>query len=404
LNLLLKLGLVILAGLIGGKIARHFKLPDVTGYLIAGLFLGGSFLQLVSEQDIDSLGIISELALAVIAFSIGSEFVVKEMKKLGKAVFIITLAEVIGAVIVVFTVVYYIFQQSFVFSIIIASMSAATAPAATLMVIRQFRARGPLTQTILPVVALDDVFGIIAFGLAVSVAKIVTGGSDQPLALMVTKPFIEIFASLLLGCVFGVILTYACKFAPDNEVLLGLILAVIGITTGIANWLGLSALLACIMVGTMVVNLKHNPNRVFSSLNNFTPPLYLLFFTLAGASLDLRILASVGFLGVGYILARMGGKMAGAWAGAKISASPDVIRKYLGLALLPQGGISIGLTVIVRQMFPEQAEAIATIIMFSVLVYETTGPIFAKIAIQKAGEVGGMDRKPDHTPEAVALK
>lgn len=393
MNILLKLGLVILAGLVGGKVARFFKLPDVTGYLLAGLFLGGSFLGLVSEQDISALEIISELALAVIAFSIGSEFIVKEMKKLGKAIFIITLAEVIGAVVVVFSVVYYLFQQNFVFSIIIASMSAATAPAATLMVIRQFRARGPLTQTILPVVALDDVFGIIIFGLAVSVAKIVTGVSEQPLAIMIVKPFIEIAGSLLLGSVFGLILAYACKFAPDNESLLGLILAVIGLTTGIANWLGFSPLLACIMIGTMVVNLKHNPNRVFSSLNGFTPPLYLLFFTLAGASLDLRILASVGFLGVGYILARICGKMAGAWAGAKIASSPDVIRKYLGLALLPQGGISIGLTVIVRQMFPEQAEAIATIIMFSVLVYETTGPIFAKIAIQKAGEVDGLNKK-----------
>lgn len=397
MNTLFKISIVIIVGLLGGKVARRFKLPNVTGYLIAGLLLGPSFFKLISEQDTKSFAIISEFALAGIAFSIGNEFVVKDILKLGKSIVVITLAEVVGAIGFVFAVTYFLFQQPFAFSIVIASMSAATAPAATLMVIRQYRARGPLTQAILPVVALDDVFGIVAFGIAMSLAKITTGVTEYTFIQMLTQPFVEIIGSLLLGGLAGLVLVFVANKASDKEELLGIVLAIIAGTTGLANWLGLSSLLACIMVGTVLVNLKPNSSRVFLTLNDFTPPVYLLFFTLAGASLDLSILATVGLLGLAYIVARAAGKMVGAWIGAKAVDAPDVIRKYLGLALLPQGGISIGLSVIVRQQLPEYAVAITTVIMFSVLVYETSGPIFAKIAIQKAGEIGGMDRKEAHS-------
>ena len=179
MGVLLKLGIVLVAGLIGGRLARMVKLPEVTGYLLSGLFLGPSLFNLISAADSASFSVISDVALAAIAFSIGSEFLVKDMKKLGKAIVIITLLEVVGAVFVVFFVVYVLFGQPFALAIVIASMSAATAPAATLMVIRQYRASGPLSKTILPVVALDDVFGIVAFGIAMSVAKLTMGGTGQ---------------------------------------------------------------------------------------------------------------------------------------------------------------------------------------------------------------------------------
>lgn len=403
LDTLFKLGIVIVVGLLGGKLARKFKLPNVTGYLLAGLLLGPSFFKLISNQDTQAFSIISEFALACIAFSIGNEFVIKELRKLGKSIVIITFAEVIGAIGIVFFVTYVIFKQPFAFSIVIASMSAATAPAATLMVMRQYRARGPLTQTILPVVALDDVYGIIAFGIAISLAKITTGGANYSILQMFTQPLVEVVGSLVLGAIMGFLLVLTAGKASDKEELLSLVLAVIAATTGMANWLNLSSLLACIMVGTMLVNLKPNPSRVFLALNDFTPPVYLLFFTLAGASLDLSILFAVGLLGIAYIFARAAGKMLGAWVGAKSVNAPDTVRKYLGLALLPQGGISIGLSVLVRQQLPEYAVAITTIIMFSVLVYETTGPIFAKIAIDQAGEIGGMDRAENQGPVQVSI-
>ena len=188
LSLLFKISVLLLAGTIGGKVAGRFKLPNVSGYLVAGLLLGPSFIKYVNAGDIDSFSVISELALAIIAFTIGSEFVIKDMLKLGKSIMIITLAEVVGAVVLVFCIMYFLFNQSFAFSIVIASMSASTAPAATLLVMRQYRAHGPLTKTIIPVVALDDVFGI-CIGIAIALAKISLGNQDLSRFQMFAGPF-----------------------------------------------------------------------------------------------------------------------------------------------------------------------------------------------------------------------
>lgn len=392
MDVLLKIGIVLAVGLVGGKIARIFKLPNVSGYLVAGLFLGPSFFKLITAQDMESLQVINEVALAILAFSIGSEFVIKDMLKLGKSIVVITLLEVIGAVAVVFALMYFVFGQPFAFSILIASMSAATAPAATLLVIRQYRADGPLTRTLLPVVALDDVFGIIVFGIALSIARISVGNTDSSLFQMLSQPVIEIVGALALGALLGLLLAWVGKKATDRDELQGIALGAIAVATGLSNYLGFSALLTNIMMGTVLVNVMRHSTRVFTSVNDFVSPVYILFFTLAGASLDLRILMSVGIMGIGYIIARAAGKIIGTMIGAKMANAPETVTKYLGFALLPQGGISIGLSVLVRQFVPEYAVAITTIIMFSVLVYESTGPIFAKIAIQKAGEIGGMDR------------
>ena len=395
LNLLFKICIVLLIGTIGGKIANLLKLPNVSGYLVAGLFLGPSFFHYVTSADTDSFSIISELALSIIAFTIGSEFIIKDMLKLGKSIVIITFAEVVGAVALVFCVMFYLFNQPFAFSIVIAAMSAATAPAATLLVIRQFRANGPLTRTVLPVVALDDVFGIIAFGVAMSLAKMSVDNQTASTSIykMFSEPFLEIGGSILLGLILGFILTIITKKAKGRDELQVISLAFIGIATGLSNYLGFSSLLTCIMMGSTLVNVLHKSSRVFDSVGDFASPVYVLFFTLAGASLNLSIFAQVGLMGVAYICARAGGKMIGAWIGAKSVKADDVIQKYLGLTLLPQGGISIGLIVLVRQQLPEYAAAISTIIMFSVLIYEVSGPIFSKIAIQKAGEINGMEKK-----------
>lgn len=401
MNLLLKISIVMLVGIMGGKVARIFKLPNVSGYLVAGLFLGPSFFKFISSYDMESFSVINELALAAIAFSIGNEFVIKDMLKLGKTIVIITLAEVIGAVVIVFTVMYYLLNQPFAFSIVIASMSAATAPAATLLVIRQFKAHGPLTKTILPVVALDDVFGIIVFGIAMALAKLSRGQQDFSVVQILSGLVIEIGGSILLGLVMGLILALIAKQSSNRDELQAATLMSIGISTGISIVLGLSPLLTCIVMGTMIVNISKKSRRVFDSIDDFISPVYILFFTLAGASLDLSILISVGFIGFAYVLARAGGKMLGAWSGAKIMKANPMVTKYLGLGLLPQGGISIGLLVLVRQQLPEFAVAIGTIIMFSVLIYEVTGPIFAKLAIQKAGEINGLEKKDETFNENV---
>lgn len=393
MNLLLKISIVLFLGIIGGNVAKFFKLPNVSGYLVAGLFLGPSFIKLINSSDIKSFSTISELALAVIAFSIGNEFVIKDMLKLGKNIFFITLAEVFGAILLVFSVMFYIFNQPFEFSIVIASMSAATAPAATLLVIKQYKAKGALTNIILPVVALDDVVGIMAFGIAMSLAKLSIGQVDFSIMQMVSGPAIEIFGSTILGLTLGIILVSFAKKSSDGDELQAISLMAIGVATGVSNLLGLSPLLTCIVMGTTLVNTFKNSKKVFDSINNFASPLYILFFTLAGASLDLSILVSVGVLGIAYVLARAGGKMFGAWSSAKVLKANPMVTKYLGLALLPQGGISIGLLVLVNAQLPEFSLPISTIIMFSVLIYEVTGPIFAKLAIQRAGEINEIEEK-----------
>lgn len=392
MNVILKISIVLVVGIIGGRVAKIFKLPNVSGYLVFGLLLGPSITNFISIADNQSFSIISELALSVIAFSIGSEFLIKEMKKVGKAIVIITFAEVVGAVFVVFGVMYFLFDQSFVFSIVLASMSAATAPAATLLVIRQYRAHGPLTKTVLPVVALDDVFGIIFFGIAIAVAKLSISTEEISAVKMIAMPFIEIFGSMALGLVVGFILSYFAKRASNHDEVQVISLAAIGVTAGLSTVLGFSPLLSNIVVGTVIVNTLQNSQRVYTSVGNFINPFYVLFFTLAGASLELDVLLSIGLVGVAYIFCRGIGKYIGAFAGAKVAKSPKQVVKYLGFALLPQGGISIGLSVLVRQQLPDYAVAITTVIMFGVLVYEVTGPIFAKIAISKAGEINGLDK------------
>jgi Kef-type K+ transport system membrane component KefB len=403
MDIMLKLAIIMIVGVIGGKLARLVKLPEVSGYLLFGLFLSPSLIGLLfgdgirflTETDIDNFTIISEIALAVIAFSIGSEFLLKDLRKVGKSIMIITLTEVVGAIGLVFSVMYFLFHQSFAFSIVIASMSAATAPAATLLVMRQYRAKGPVTSTVLPVVAMDDVYGIAAFGIAVSLAM-TSLSPEASLGRMILEPILEIGGSLALGFALGWILSRISKKSQNRDMMKAIAIGFIIGAVGLAKELGFSPLLTNIVMGTTMVNLDRHAHRTFSLVNEFISPFFILFFTIAGASLHLEVLATVGWMGIAYIFARGIGKWAGATFGAVVMKSPKTVQKYMGLALLPQGGISIGLSVLVRQMFtPELAGPMATniitIIMASVLIYETTGPIFAKLAIGLAGEINGQD-------------
>ena len=423
--LIFKVAVVLLVGFIGGKVAKRFKLPEVSGYLVFGLILGPSLMLLfgggegfITSIDQNTLKFISEIALAFIAFSIGSEFSISQMKKVGKKINTITMLEVIGVVIAVFFILFFIpkpepimtgYQPfssgNIAFGLILASMSAATAPAATLMVMRQYRAYGPLTKTVLPVTALDDIYGIIIFGFFISIAQILTSTTSMPVWLMITKPFIEVFGSIIIGLVLGFVLSkIVVKFDKirDDMQVLSIIVVFLGISVSVLlnNYfsqynLGISSLLINIMIGTMIANMVKKPQGVFNSLNDFTTPFYVVFFTLAGASLNLGIIKTsvlVSILAVAYIIARGFGKYTGARVGAKITDAEPVVQKYLGFALLPQGGVSLGLLVVVSSQMPTFYPLISTIIMLSILIYETTGPIFAKYAISKAGEINDLDK------------
>lgn len=386
MDMLFKLSIIIFIGLVGGRVANRFHLPNVSGYIVAGLLIGPSFLGLITSAEIAKMGILNEIALGAIAFSIGNEFLIKDMKRVGKDIMIITLAQFLTTFVVVFAFMFIIFKQTFAFSIVISSIATATAPAGIMLVVRELRAKGPLVNTILPVVAIDDALGIMLFGISLSIAKITTTAENFSLLKIVSSPIIEIVGSLLLGFIFGSILSYFGSRAKCKERLLAMTLGFIFLVTGLSNILNFSALLACMMLGATLVNTMQNSKRLFNLVDDMVPPIYLMFFTLAGVSLDLRVLSSVGLIGVFYILARAIGKILGARIGAKMVGAEENIVNYLGMSLMTLGGVSIGLSMIVAKDLPGIGEKISTLVLFSVLIFEVFGPIFTKLAIVKSGE------------------
>ena len=418
-SLMFKAGLAIFLAFWGGKLAKKLHLPNVSGYVIAGLFLGPSlglifknYGGFINAENASTFSFMSELTIAFIAFSIGSEFTKKSVQKMGKSVFIMALLESLFAIILVASLIYFVPQQhtdgtmmvgkeKLSFSLILGAMAASTAPAATLMVMRQYKAYGPVSMRIVGITALDDILGIISFGITLAVAKILMGMTNMSTALMIFLPILEILASIALGALFGAFLVLLAKkydkARDDIQVLIiSAILLIVGLSKILSNlWvMTFSPLLANIVMGTFIANLAKKPKRTFDALNDIVSTFYVLFFTFAGASLNLRILKYVGLAGVVFIIARALGKYLGAFVGAKISKESKAVALYTGLALLPQGGISIGLLVVLAstQGFEELYIAASTIIMVSLLFYETLGPIFSKIAISKAGEIGGADR------------
>lgn len=390
---------MLLMGILGGRIAKVLHLPSVTGYLLGGLLIGPSFANVVTDHDIHNFEIINEIALAAIAFSIGSEFHIKDLAKVGSKIFIVTLVQAFATIIAVFSVSYFMLNQSFELSILLGAIAAATAPAATTMVIKQYKANGPLTRTILPVVAIDDAVCVMAFGLAMAVVKMTAGSAaDVSLLSMLAHPVIEIIGSLAVGFIIGVLLVFLGNKASNQEELIGMVLALIIAGGGLAHTFHLSPILLCMMIGATITNLMRNPRRAFDGLSSFTPPIYLFFFTLAGAGLHLNVLGKLGYLGVGYIVARAIGKIAGSAIGAKAVGYPDTIVKYLGLGLLPQAGVAIGLAMVAKQQLPEMGGMLSTVVLGGVFVYEIIGPVCAKIAIQKAGEMNTdtIDPEPNY--------
>lgn len=388
--MLLKLGVLLFMGIIGGKVADLFKLPDVSGYIVGGLLLGPSLLNIIEAGEVGtSFKILNDFALAAIAFGIGDEFLYEHIKKIGKNIFIITLIQVVGTMGIVFSVMYVLFNQSLSFSLITASIAVATAPAGLVLIIRELKAKGPLVDTILPVVAIDDALGLIAFSISLSTVKLIELGGDFSVLKIIASPLIEIGGSLLLGAFLGFLLSYFTKKIKSKEQLLPIVLGFIILSSSLSNLLNLSPLLTAMMMGTMIRNLLVNSNKIFQLVTGFTPPVFILFFTLAGASLDISILSQVGLLGVGYILARIVGKVVGSGIGAKVvDAHPNVV-KYLGVSLLPIGGVSIGLVGIVTSELPQMGTKVSSIVLFSILIFDLIGPILTRRGILNSGEKDG---------------
>ncbi len=388
MNKLYYIAIIILFGMIMGRVVSKFKLPKVTGYLLAGVLIGPSILNLVPKEAASSLAIISEAALGFIAYSIGSEMNFENLKKVGKSLIIITMFEALIPAVLVSLTMIYIFKQPLAFAITIGAIASATAPAATIMVIKQYEAKGPVVDTLLPVVAMDDGIAIICFGIAFSIAKsLMKAGGSFSIVQGIFMPIVEIIIAIGVGFTIGFILSYILPKIKGEDELLSFVIVSIFIGIGLAEFLNVSTLLVCMMIGITVSNFASNSFRAISIINRITPPLFIGFFTLSGIDLNLGALKYAGLMGLGYVIARSIGKISGAFIGSKITNRDENVQKYLGLTLLPQAGVAIGLSMIAETVMPSLGSTIRTIILASTVIYELFGPYIAKTALMKAGEI-----------------
>ena len=384
LNVLLDLAIMIFAGMFLGRMAKHVKLPNVTGYLVAGLLIGPSVLGLLSADFLDTISVISDVALGFIAFSIGNEFKLSYFKRVGAAPIVIACMESLMAVVFV-DIALVATGHSVPFSIVLGAVAAATAPAATIMVIKQYKAKGPVTETLLSVVAIDDATALILFSLSVAAAQAIGSGSTSGSALL--SPLWEIGGALVAGAVLGFIFLIPMRFfkKPGNR--LSLIVGFVFAGIGLADLAGFSSLLLCMAMGAIVANLTPDLNQIMDLCDSVTPPIFMLFFVASGADLKLSVLPTVGLVGVIYIVMRVAGKMCGAWLGGVMSKAPAKVQKFLGPALLPQAGVAIGLSLAAGRVVPEFAPQIRAVILCGTLIYELIGPAVTKLSLKKAGEI-----------------
>ncbi|MCI8626646.1 MAG: cation:proton antiporter [Lachnospiraceae bacterium] len=385
-NTLTYLAVCLFLCLIAGKIVKQVKLPNVTGYIIMGLLAGPYCLKIVPKDVVEGMSLISEVALGFIAFSIGAEFKLSYLKRVGKAPIIIAFTEALGAVFVV-DLILVVTGNDVPFSLCLGAIAAATAPAATLMVVRQYKAKGPVTETLLPVVAIDDAVALMAFGLSVAVAKAIESHGQVNILNTILDPAVEIFGALLFGAVLGVIFRFLVKWYTGRGNRLAVTIAMVFICVGISDLVGFSSLLACMAMSCILVNTSQESDMIFSQLDRMTPPVFMLFFFISGAELDLTILPQVGIVGVLYVLFRIAGKWLGAWFGGKVSKAAPVVQKYLGYTLIPQAGVAIGLASVAMAAVPHHGAKIRAIILCGTIVYELIGPVVTKLALRKAGEI-----------------
>ena len=380
------LAIAIFAGLFSGKLMKKFKLPNVTGYIIFGLIIGPYVLGILPEDVVSKMTIISDVALGFIAFSIGSEFKLSYLKKIGKSPVVIAFCEGFGATLLV-DLALVLAGCDIKFSLVLGAIASATAPAATIMVVKQYKAKGPVTDTLLPVVAIDDAVALIAFGISVAVAKIIGSTGNVDILSVIISPVIEIIGGLLFGAVLGFILSALIKWFTGRGNRLSVAIAMVCLCVGISVICGFSSLLACMAMGAIFINTSKRYNELFQLTDRFTPPLFLLFFVVSGAELNVGILPSVGVIGIVYIIVRVLGKMGGASLGAIIGKASPEVKKYLGPTLIPQAGVAIGLSMAAVTVVPEFGANIRAIILCATIIYELVGPVITKITLIKAGEI-----------------
>ena len=414
MSTLLSVSIAVLAGLLMTRVFNLWKLPDVTAYLVAGVLIGPYFLGsmhieglgFVSGQAVSSLSLISEVALGFIAFSIGNEFRLQDLKATGRQAAVIGVFQALTATALVdlaLLALHFLMPEKLSLAqvLTLGAIATATAPAATLMVVRQYKAKGPLTSLLLPIVALDDAVGLVVFAVSFGIAKTLVS-NEMDLVSILVNPLVEIVGSLALGAVMGWLLTQLEKLFHSNTNRLNVTIAFVFLTVSLSMLefrlgpvtVGFSSLLVCMMLGTVFCNLCPLSGDLMGAADKWTSPLFALFFVISGAELELDVFTDWAIVcaGVVYILFRSAGKYLGAYASSKHMKCAPEICKYLGITLLPQAGVSLGMCTTAMQL-GEQGNLIRNITLFSVLVYEMVGPLLTRQALTASGDIKPMSEE-----------
>ena len=406
-SILLSLSTALLAGLLLSRLVKRFQLPAVTAYLIAGVLIGPFLLGAIgipgigiAASQLEGFGIISDLALGFIAFSMGNEFRLAQLKKIGRQAAIIGVFQALFTTVIVdaaLIILHFMMPDKLSVSaaIVLGAVATATAPAATLMVVKQYKAKGPVTDILLPVVALDDAVGLVVFAISFGIAKSLALGSTQLLSV-IFEPILEVVLSLGLGFVMGWLFTKCEQHFHSRSKRMAVSVTFVMMTVAISSLhfqigtihIGFSSLLACMMLGTVFCNFCEVSEELMDRADRWTAPILILFFVISGAELELSVFAdaAVVLIGIVYILFRSLGKYAGAGISARAVKCDPKIVKYLGITLFPQAGVALGMAIKAMQLGPDGA-IVRNITLFAVLIYEIFGPYFTKLALTKAGDI-----------------
>lgn len=384
-KILFDIAIVMLSALICGRLVKHINMPNVTGYLIAGLILGPFLTNLIPADMVTNFSVASDMALGFIAFSIGSEFKISYFKKVGAAPIVIACCESFGAVLIV-TLTCILLKFPLPLAILLGAIAAAPAPAQTIMVVKQYNARGPMTSMLMSVVAIDDATALIAFGFAATIVKAMEESRGISI-LSILEPVYEVGVSFVLGFLLSIIMIIFFRHFKKASNRLCVMVGILFLTIWISNQIGGSALLSCMALGAGLVNLFDEVDKVMEITNSFTPPLLMLFFAISGAGFDVAALKGIGLIGIVYVVMRVIGKMLGAYVGGKIMKQDEKTCRYLGPTLMPQAGVALGLIMVAQTIVPQYGSQISTVILCSTFIYSILGPSVAKWALTKAGEI-----------------
>lgn len=418
---LLSIAVAMFAGLMMSRVVKPLKLPAVTGYLIAGLLIGpfvlGALgmdgLGFTSLKKVEGLKIISEVALGFIAFDIGNEFRLSQLKAIGKKATVIAVIQALSATVLVdgsILILHLLMPDKITVpvALTLGAVATATAPAATLMVVNQYKAKGPLVDILLPIVALDDAVGLIVFAVSFGIAKSLSSGVAISIISVLINPMLEVVGSFALGTILGLIYTFVEKFFHSRSKRLSVAITFVILAVALSKLemrfpgseleIGFSPLLVCMMLATIFCNICPSSEELMAKTERWTAPLFILFFVLSGAELDLSVFKSgaVVLVGVVYIIFRSTGKILGATFSSKLMKCEPTVQKYLGITLLPQAGVALGMSIQVAAELGQEGAIIRSIILFSVLIYELVGPLLTKIALTKAGEISPKELNPPH--------